>query len=130
VLPVLNQAPRNEDAWGTGDTAPHILNPGTRRRRVVSLQPRPRYPRGKPPPPAIHWTGGRTDTRAGLDAVAERKNFLTAPRGNRTPAVQLTEIDQLLSFSYSTLILHPKGSSVKYFGHLLVYDSLAVITYF
>jgi len=38
--------------------------------------------------PYTNWIGGWVDPRAGLDAVAKRKNPTIAPVGNRTPIVQ------------------------------------------
>jgi hypothetical protein len=43
VVPVLNEAPRNEDMWGNGDRAPRFLKLGRRRRSVVSFTVRPLY---------------------------------------------------------------------------------------
>jgi len=42
---LLNKAPRQEDIYGSGDTAPRILNLGTRWDWVVSFAPRPIYHR-------------------------------------------------------------------------------------
>jgi hypothetical protein len=39
VVPVLNEAPRHEDLWGSWSIAPHILTLGTRWRWVVSFVP-------------------------------------------------------------------------------------------
>jgi len=47
MYPVLNQAPRHEDVWGSGATALSILKLDTGWRWVVSFTPRPLYPRGK-----------------------------------------------------------------------------------
>jgi len=58
---------------------------GVRWRWVVSLTPRPLYSRGKSP--GSHRTGGRMGPRAGLDAVANRKN-IPAPAGNPAPVDQ------------------------------------------
>jgi len=35
-----------------------------------------------------HWSGEWVGPRAGLDAVAKRKNPFIAPVGNRTPVAQ------------------------------------------
>jgi hypothetical protein len=44
IVPVLNYIPRHEEIWRSGDVTPHILNLGTRRRRVISFTPGERAP--------------------------------------------------------------------------------------
>jgi hypothetical protein len=39
-------------------------------------------------PPGTHWLRGWVGPRAGLDAVAKRKNPFPVPTGNRTPVAQ------------------------------------------
>jgi len=53
---------------------------------VVSFKSPPLYPRGKNP--SIHWIGGWVGHTMGVDAVAKRKNFFSAPVGNGTTEVQ------------------------------------------
>jgi hypothetical protein len=47
----------------------------------VTLPPRERAP-------GTHWIGGWVGPRADLNAVANRKNPIIAPTGNRTPVVE------------------------------------------
>jgi hypothetical protein len=56
---------------------------GTRWRWVVSVTPRPHYPRERVP--GMHWIGGWLGPRASLDVVA--KNKTPGPARNRTPVV-------------------------------------------
>jgi hypothetical protein len=73
--------------WGIEGIAPCILDLGTRWRWVVSLTPRPLYPRERAP--GTHWIGGWVGPRAGLDGVVKRK--IPSPRREsnpRTPIVQ------------------------------------------
>jgi hypothetical protein len=66
VVTVLHYAPRYQDVWVSGGTAPHILNLGTRRRKSASFTCRFLYSRHQ-----LHRKlGGPTP---GLDAVTKRK---------------------------------------------------------
>jgi hypothetical protein len=49
VAPVLNEAPRLEIVWGSGDIASHNLNVATGWKWLVSFTPRPLHPQGKSP---------------------------------------------------------------------------------
>jgi len=44
---LLNQAPRHEAVWGSGDTAPRVINIGTRWIWMVSFTPQLLYPQRK-----------------------------------------------------------------------------------
>jgi hypothetical protein len=72
TFPVLYQAPRHGDVWGSGGIAARILNLCTRWRRVISFTPLLLYSPGKAP--GSHGIRGWVGPRAGLDAVAKRKN--------------------------------------------------------
>jgi hypothetical protein len=67
--------------WGSGGTAPCILDLCTRWSWVVSFTHRPLYPQGKSP--GTHWIGGWMGPRAGLDTVAKRK--IPCPRPDSHP---------------------------------------------
>jgi hypothetical protein len=54
-------------AYGGVDVDPRFLDLGTSWRCVVSVTPRPIYPRANSP--GTHWVGGCVDPRAGVDDV-------------------------------------------------------------
>jgi len=66
---------------------------------VVSFTPQPLYPRETSP--FTHWIGDWVGSRAGLDAVAKRKNFLSLsdiePQSSpaRIPVTILLELSRL-----------------------------------
>jgi len=70
--------------WGSGGTAPRILNLDSTWRWVVSFAPRPLYTQGKKT--GTHWIGGCVGPEA--DAEAKRKNPIIAPAGNWTLVVK------------------------------------------
>jgi hypothetical protein len=75
--------------WGSGCTAPRILNLGNRWRRVVSCTHLPLYPPPTERAPGTHWIGGWMCPRAVLDAVVKRKIPNPRRKSNpRTPIVQ------------------------------------------
>jgi hypothetical protein len=91
--------------WGSGGTAPRILDLGTRWRWVVSFTTRPLYPQGKTPWYPFNRRLGGPRSRSGRGG--EEKN--TQPRresNRRTPIVQP------LAQSLYRLSYH--GSSFKY----------------
>jgi hypothetical protein len=65
---------------GSGGIAPHILDLGTRWRRVVSFTLRPLYPQVKSP---RYPLGGWVDPRGGLNTVVKRK--IPSPRRDSNP---------------------------------------------
>jgi len=60
-----------------------------------------------------HFTPGRVDARAGLNAVAKRKNPFSAPAGNQSPVFQPVTQSvhwwrvQVVNFPISSLLQHP-----------------------
>jgi hypothetical protein len=80
VVPVVNQTPPQKGIWGTGDTAPCILNLGTRWRLTTSLPCR-FTPRERST--GTHWTGSWVGLTAGTNAIKTRK--IAVPSGNRSP---------------------------------------------
>jgi hypothetical protein len=58
--------------WGSGSIAPHILDLGTSRRRVVSFTPRPLYPQRKSPWYPLDRRLGGPQSRSGRGG--EEKN--------------------------------------------------------
>jgi len=57
--------------WGSGGTAPSILDLGTRWRSVISLTTWPLYTQGIAD--GIHWIVGWVGPRVNLDVVVRRK---------------------------------------------------------
>jgi hypothetical protein len=81
AVPVLNWAPHHEGVLVSGGIASYILNPSTIWRWVVSFNPG-----GNSPP--HYWIGSWVSLTAGLNAVAKRKNPITAPIRNRHPVFE------------------------------------------
>jgi len=52
--------------WGSGDTAPCILDLGATCRWVINFTTWPLYPQGKEPQVPTHWIGGWVGPRASL----------------------------------------------------------------
>jgi hypothetical protein len=85
-VPVLKQAPCHEDVCGRGPTAPRILTSALDAGEQSASSSGRFTPRGKSYryPLDEVWVG----TRAGLDAVAKRKeNPFSAPTGNLSPVL-------------------------------------------
>jgi len=72
---MLNYVLRHEDVRGIGDVVPCIPKLGTRWKLVI-FTPLPILPPGKELP-GFRWLGGWVGSRAGLDAVAKRKEILS-----------------------------------------------------
>jgi hypothetical protein len=68
----FNWAPRHEGVLESGGTAPRILDPDTRWRRVVSFTSTGRFT-SREIAPGIHWIGGLVGPRTGLDTMEKRK---------------------------------------------------------
>jgi hypothetical protein len=85
--PVLNYAPRHENVLGRGGITPRILNLGTRWVLSRQFHETGRFTPGERAP-STHFSGGRVGPKAGLDAVAKRKNLFSTPAGDRIPIVQ------------------------------------------
>jgi hypothetical protein len=66
-----------EAYWGSGDIAPHILDLGTRWKRVVSFTSRPLYPQGKNPWYPLYRRLGGPQSRSGRGG--KEKNFKPMP---------------------------------------------------
>jgi hypothetical protein len=69
---------------GSGGIAPHILNLGTRWKKLVSFTNRSLYPGGTDP--ITHWVRGSVGPKTGVNLAGKRN--ITAPAGNQIPAVQ------------------------------------------
>jgi hypothetical protein len=96
-----------EDVWGSEGRAPTFLTSALDGGEWLASRPGCFTPGEKSPgTPATHWIGGCVGPRAGLDAVVKRKWAISAPAGNRTPAVQPVALS-LYWLSY------PEGSHFK-----------------
>jgi len=113
VVPVFNFVPHHEDVWESVDIAPCILDLGTRRRWVVSLEPRPQYRSGNSPPPhhGTYWIRDWEGPRACLNAVAKIKD----PRPSRESNPGHQPVVQSLCWrgpvGYGVLIGYVTGSA-------------------
>jgi hypothetical protein len=96
----FNWAPCHDSVLGSGGIPLRILDLGNRCMWVVTLTPRPLYPRERAP--STHCIGGRVGPRAGLDS-GEKKNSHPLP-GLEPPIIQpvaqscTTELSRLLPF--------------------------------
>jgi hypothetical protein len=71
-LNLINQAPRHEDVWWNGGTAPYSLTSALDGGECSASRPC-RFSHGKIP--GIHFIGGWAGLRACLDAVEKRIPF-------------------------------------------------------
>jgi len=101
VVPVLNYAPRHEDVWGSGGTAPWFLTSALHGGEWSAS--RAKHSTSGQRAPGTHWTGRWAGHRANLEAVAKRKKSKSLRLPNlHTPLLRsLTPIGCLLSRIYT-----------------------------
>jgi hypothetical protein len=122
-VPVHNYAPRREAVWGSGGTASHILNPGTRW-WVTSFMLRSLYSQGKNPgTQQIGWAGSSLCGRRGLE-----NNLSPLPRIKPHPPVSQPVARSLSWLSYGGFLIKYKTNTILW--NMSIYNTQCPVSFF